>query len=265
MSLKQPIIYTLSQEFHPRVGIILGSGLSGVCDGMEVLAAINYADIPNFPVSTVDSHRGVLSLGFLGGTPVAVFQGRFHLYEGYTPDEVVFPVRLLHQLGAEILFQTNACGGLNPQFRAGDIMLIDDHINFQWANPLIARNSTMNRFVDMSNPYSSHLASIAESIALSAKITLRKGTYLAVTGPNYETRAEIRFMRKIGGDAVGMSSVPETLIARQLRMEVIGLSLITNECRPDAAHYVSHAEVILAAAKAEENLRVLVEGIVREC
>lgn len=256
---------TIHEGFRPRVGIILGSGLSGICDGMDVISHLDYRDIPHFPVSTVDSHKGVLSLGFLGGAAVAVLQGRFHYYEGYSAENVVYPVRVLRQLGAEILLLTNACGGLNPQFRAGEIMLMDDHINLQWANPLIGRNTDQNRFVDMCNPYSERLATLAEHTALANGITLRKGTYLAVSGPNYETRAELRFMRKIGADVVGMSSVPETLIARQLRMEVLGLSLITNECRPDAPRQVSHEEVIETAAKAEQNLRALVHDILRVC
>ena len=256
---------TLPEGFHPRVGIILGSGLSGICEGTEVLSALNYHDIPHFPVSTVDSHKAVLSLGFLGGASVAAFQGRFHYYEGYSAESVVYPIRVLRELGAEIVILTNACGGLNPQFRAGEIMLMEDHINLQWANPLSGKSTDQNCFVDMSCPYSKRLATIAENAALAQKITLRKGTYLAVSGPNYETRAELRFMRKIGADVVGMSSVPETLIARQLRMEVLGLSLITNECRPDAPHSVSHDEVIETAAKAEQNLRVLLRDILRLC
>ncbi len=257
----------LPDKFRPRVALILGSGLSRISDKMEVLASLHYCDIPHFPVSTVDSHKGVLSFGGLGGVPTAVLQGRFHYYEGYSPAEVVYPVHVLHQLGAEIVLLTNACGGLNPQFRAGDIMLMDDHINLQWANPLIGGDTSTpkNRFVDMSNPYSPRLAKIAEQSAISQKIPLRKGTYLAVTGPNYETRAELRFMRTIGADVVGMSSVPETLIARQLQMEILGLSLITNECRPDAPHRVSHEDVIETAAKAEQNLRVLLHEILSHC
>ena len=254
------IASALPLDFRPKVAIILGSGLGAITDGLDILATLPYRTIPHFPVSTVDSHRGALVLGNLGGTAVAVMQGRFHYYEGYSAQEVVFPLRVVQQLGASILLLTNACGGLNPLFRAGDIMLIDDHINLQWENPLISRDER-HRFPDMSAPYSPRLAARAEECALREALTLRKGTYLAVTGPNYETRAELRFMRKIGADVVGMSSVPETLAARSLRMEVLGLSLVTNECRPDAPRHVSHEEVLTTAAMAEQNMKRLVRGI----
>ncbi|MBK9249396.1 MAG: purine-nucleoside phosphorylase [Ignavibacteria bacterium] len=257
------IASALPPHFHPKVAIILGSGLCAITDGMDILATLPYSTIPHFPISTVDSHRGALVLGYIGDTAVAVMQGRFHYYEGYSAEEVVFPLRVVQQLGASILLLTNACGGLNPLFRACDIMLIDDHINLQWENPLISRDER-HRFPDMSTPYSSRLQSIAEQCALRQALTLRKGTYLAVTGPNYETRAELRFMRTIGADAVGMSSVPETLAARSLSMEVLGLSLITNECRPDAPRHVSHEEVLTTAVRAEQNLKKLVFSILEE-
>lgn len=258
------IASALPPHFRPKVAIILGSGLGAITDGMDILATLEYRTIPHFPVSTVDSHRGALVFGMLGGTPVAVMQGRFHYYEGYSAQDVVFPLRVVQQLGASILLLTNACGGLNPLFRAGDIMLIDDHINLQWENPLISRDER-HRFPDMSAPYSPRLAALAEECALREALTLRKGTYLAVTGPNYETRAELRFMRKIGADVVGMSSVPETLAARSLRMEVLGLSLVTNECRPDAPRHVSHEEVLTTAAMAEQNMKRLVRRLLEDC
>ncbi|HRK03958.1 MAG TPA: purine-nucleoside phosphorylase [Chlorobiota bacterium] len=248
----------------PRVAVILGTGLGGLVSDLSVKSTIQYEKIPYFPVSTVESHKGRLVVGSIGEKDVFVLQGRFHIYEGYTAREVAFPVRVLHALGVETLIISNACGGMNPLYRRGDIMVIDDHINLLGDNPLIGPNDERlgPRFPDMSEPYSRKLISLAEAAALSNGIRLQRGVYVAVAGPNLETRAEYRFLRTIGADVVGMSTVPECIVARHQGMDVLGLSIITDECFPDALQPVRLEDVLESAAMAEPHLTTIVREVV---
>jgi purine-nucleoside phosphorylase len=250
----------------PRAGIILGSGLGDLAKEIEAEATIDYADIPHFPRTTALGHAGKLVCGRLGGAPVIAFQGRFHLYEGHEPERAGIPVRLLKALGGDVLIVSNAAGGLNPRYAAGDVMLIDDHINLMFANPLVGVNddSLGPRFPDMSAPYDAELQRTATAIALREGFVLHRGVYIAVLGPNYETRAEIRMMRQLGGDAVGMSTVPEVVVAQHAGVRVLGLSTITNVCSPDARIEASGHDVIAVAATAAGKLSAIVRGVVRE-
>ncbi len=250
----------------PTVGVILGTGLGKMAHEISAEVVIPYDEIPHFPLSTVESHHGRLIIGTLSGKTVVAMQGRFHYYEGYSMKEITFPVRVMKALGVNTLLVSNACGALNPLYRKADIMLMDDHINLLGDNPLIGVNdNTLGvRFPDMSEPYSQRLIAMAEEIALEQAIKLQKGVYVAVAGPNLETRAEYRFLRTIGADVVGMSTIPENIAARHAGMEVLGLSIITDECFPDALHPVSVAEIIATAGKAEPNLtKLLVELVGR--
>jgi len=248
----------------PRIGIILGTGLGALVSRIEIDASIAYESIPHFPVSTVESHSGRLVFGRIGGHEVVVMQGRFHQYEGYTLQQVTFPVRVMKALGVTVLIVSNACGGLNPLYRRGDLMLIDDHINLLGDNPLVGPNESSlgPRFPDMSEPYSRHLLEIAERCALERAQKVHRGVYVAVTGPNLETRAEYRFLRLIGADVVGMSTVPECIVARHMHMEVLGISIITDECFPDALQPVHLEHVLEAAAIAEPILTNLVTDVI---
>lgn len=250
----------------PSVGVILGTGLGSLADSIEVEARIPYDQIPHFLASTVDSHAGELLLGSLGGKPVAAVSGRFHAYEGYTLQQVTFPVRVLKALGARTLIVSNAAGGMNPLFEAGDIMVITDHINFMGDNPLIGPNDdTLGpRFPDMSEPYKKNLIRLAETIALELGIHLRKGVYLGCPGPNLETRAEYRFMRLLGADAVGMSTVPEVIVAVHAGMDVLGFSAISDECLPDALEAVDFEKIVATANRIEPQLtRIVINCIQR--
>ncbi|MCU0330265.1 MAG: purine-nucleoside phosphorylase [Candidatus Kapabacteria bacterium] len=248
---------------QPTIGIILGTGLGGLVDHVDVEHSIDYATIPHFPVSTVESHKGRLIFGTIGGHSVVVMQGRFHLYEGYSAAQAAFPVRVMKLLGVRTMIVSNACGGMNPLFRRGDVMLIDDHINLLGDNPLIGPNDDRfgPRFPDMSEPYSQHLLSLAERCALSLKLKVHRGVYVAVAGPNLETRAEYRFLRTIGADVVGMSTVPEVIAARHMNMDVLGISIITDECFPDSLQPVRLEDVLAAAAIAEPNMTALVREV----
>jgi purine-nucleoside phosphorylase len=249
---------------EPKVGIILGTGLGALAAQVDVDFSMPYEDISSFPVSTVESHKGRLIFGSLAGVPVVVMQGRFHQYEGYTLQQITLPVRVFKMLGVETLIVSNACGGMNPLYRRGDIMLIDDHINLLGDNPLVGPNidELGPRFPDMSEPYSRHLLSLAEGAALELGIKVHRGVYVAVTGPNLETRAEYRFLRSIGADVVGMSTVPECIVARHMGMAVLGISIITDECFPDSLQPVSLEHVLEAAAIAEPKMTNLVNHIV---
>lgn len=256
----------------PRVAIVLGTGLGGLADQLDDATAIAYADLPHFPRSTVAGHAGRLVLGRLGEVPVAAMQGRFHLYEGYTPQQVVFPVRVLRQLGAQALVVTNAAGGLDPSHRAGDLMLITDHIglpSMAGLNPLRGANDEQlgPRFPPMVDAYDPALMQMARASASSLDIPLREGVYAMVSGPNYETPAELRFLRVVGADAVGMSTVPEVIAARHMGMAVVAISCITNVALPAANALpaeATHAEVVAVANAAGERLTRLVSAIVRQ-
>jgi purine-nucleoside phosphorylase len=248
----------------PRVGIILGTGLGALAARIEVETAIEYGDIPHFPLSTVESHSGRLLFGTLAGRPVVAMQGRFHRYEGYTLRQVSFPVRVLRALGVDTLIVSNACGGMNPLWAPGDLMLMADHINLLGENPLTGPNDDAlgPRFPDMSQPYDHALQLLAREVALELKIPLRGGVYVAVAGPNLETRAEYRMLRMMGADVVGMSTVPEVIVARHGGMRVMGVSIITDACLPDALEEADIATIIATAGRAEPNLTKLVEGVV---
>jgi purine-nucleoside phosphorylase len=250
----------------PDVAIILGTGLGGLARAIDVEATVEYGDIPNFPLSTVESHAGRLLFGNLGGRTVVAMQGRFHRYEGYSLQQVTFPVRVLRALGAETLIVSNACGGMHPLWQAGNLMLIADHINLLGDNPLIGPNDSRlgERFPDMSAPYDDALRAAARSEAMRRGITLREGTYVAVQGPNLETRAEYRMLRTLGADVVGMSTVPEVIVALHGGMRVLGISIITDSCLPDALEPASLDKILAVAARAEPHLTALVTGVVEQ-
>jgi len=249
----------------PEIGIILGTGLGGLVGEINISTEISYDKIPNFPISTVESHAGKLIFGELQNKRVMVMQGRFHYYEGYPMEQIVFPVRIMKELGIKILLISNAGGGMNPQFKKGDLMVIDDHINLLGTNPLIGQNLDEYgpRFPDMSEPYSKRLIELAEQVAIENKIPLRKGVFVAVPGPSLETKAEYRFLRAIGADTVGMSTVPEDIVAVQSGMEVLGISVITDECFPDALKPVNVQEIIEVANKAEPKLTKILKNVVK--
>ncbi|RMH67154.1 MAG: purine-nucleoside phosphorylase [Bacteroidetes bacterium] len=248
---------------QPRLGIILGTGLGALAREIDVEVDVPYDDLPHFPISTVESHHGRLLIGRLGGVPVYALQGRFHLYEGYTPREVTLPVRVLATLGVDTLLISNAAGGMNPHYRRGDLMMLTDHINLQGANPLVGPNieDWGPRFPDMSEPYDVELRHLAERVALEQGIKLHQGVYVAVVGPNLETRAEYRFLRLIGGDVVGMSTVPEVIVARHMGVRVLAISVITDECFPDALEPISIEDVLAAAARAEPDLTRIMKAV----
>ena len=247
---------------NPEYLLILGTGLGELAEEMTIELELPYKDIPHFPVSTVESHTGKLLMGYLGGKPVMAMQGRFHYYEGYSMNQIVFPIRVAKMLGIQTLLVSNACGGLNPKFERGDIMLINDHINFLGDNPLIGPNDPDlgPRFPDMSQPYTKHLLVTANQVALDAGIKIHQGVYLAVSGPMLETRAEYRYMRQLGADVVGMSTVPEVIAAVHMGMKVLGISVITDECFPDSLEPVSLDDVLNAAAIAKPQLTRIVVG-----
>ena len=249
---------------QPAIGIILGTGLGGLVKDIEIETVVDYGDIPHFPVSTVESHKGKLIFGKLGGKNIVAMQGRFHFYEGYTMQQVTFPVRVMKFLGVNTLLISNAAGGMNPLFTKGDIMLITDHINLLGDNPLIGPNDDElgPRFPDMTEPYTKELIVLAEKVALELKIRVQKGVFVAVSGPNLETRAEYRFLRGIGADVVGMSTVPEVIVAVHQSMRVLGFSIMTDECFPDALKPVSLQEVIAVANEAEPKLTAIMKEVV---
>lgn len=248
----------------PRIGIVLGTGLGRFAEEITERVEIRYEEIPHFPRSTAPTHKGQLVCGRLGGQAVVAMEGRFHLYEGYTAEQVTFPVRVMRALGCEALIVTNACGGMNPQYRAGDIMLIEDHINLLGANPLIGPNDDRLgvRFPDMCFAYDRELLTLAKRVAVEEQVAVQQGVFVAVAGPNLETRAEYRFLRAIGADVVGMSTVPEVIVGVHSGMRNLGLSVITDMCLPDALRPVSLPEILHTANEAEPRLRVLVSRIV---
>jgi purine-nucleoside phosphorylase len=249
---------------EPRVGIILGTGLGGLAREIQVEASIPYDEIPHFPLSTVESHEGRLLLGTLAGTPVVAMQGRFHLYEGYTLQEVTFPLRVMKLLGVQILVVSAACGGMNPLWKPGELVLLDDHINLLGDNPLVGPNldELGPRFPDMSEPYDRELQELALKVASEEGIPLHRGVYVAVQGPNLETRAEYRMLRAMGADVVGMSTVPEVIVARHMGVRVLGVTIITDACLPDVLEPADLATIIETAKRAEPSLTALVRGVV---
>jgi purine-nucleoside phosphorylase len=251
-------------SLRPEVAIILGTGLGGLTDEIAVEASIPYERIPGFPLSTVESHAGRLLLGHLGKRPVVAMQGRFHRYEGYGLAEVTFPVRVMHALGARILVVSNACGGMNPLWNPGDLVLLSDHINLLGDNPLVGPNDERlgPRFPDMSAPYDPALRAVARAAALELGITLREGVYVAVPGPNLETRAEYRMLRGMGADVVGMSTVPEVIVASHAGMRTVGISIITDQCLPDALEPADIGRIIATAGRAEPSLTRLITRLV---
>jgi purine-nucleoside phosphorylase len=251
----------------PQVGIILGTGLGGLVEEIETEAALDYGDIPHFPLSTAPGHAGRLVCGRLAGKSAVAMEGRFHFYEGYSLQQITLPVRVMKALGCDILIVSNACGAMNPQFAKGELMMIEDHINLLGANPLIGKNDERlgPRFPDMHCPYDRQLLALARRIALEEKIILHQGVFVAVQGPNLETRAEYRFLRIIGADVVGMSTVPEVLVGVHSGMRNVGISVITDMGLPDALGPVDIADIIATANAAEKKLRVLVRRLVQEC
>ncbi len=248
----------------PEVGIILGTGLGGLAREIAVDAEVAYRDIPGFPLSTVETHAGRLLLGRLARRPVVAMQGRFHRYEGYDLQQVTFPVRVMHALGARTLVVSNACGGMNPLWGPGELVLLSDHINLLGDNPLVGPNDERlgPRFPDMSAPYDPDLRALARTIALELGIVLREGVYVAVPGPNLETRAEYRMLRAVGADVVGMSTVPEVIVAGHQGMRTVGISIITDQCLPDALEPADIGRIIATAGRAEPELTRLITTLV---
>ena len=249
--------------FQPEYVVILGTGLGQLVTQMNVVDSISYTDIPHFPVSTVESHAGRLLFGTLGGKNIVAMQGRFHFYEGYSMQQIVFPLRVLKLLGTHTVLISNAAGGMNPAHRRGDIMLITDHINLLGDNPLIGPNDDElgPRFPDMSQPYSEKLIRIAQEVSKKEGLSMHQGVYVAVSGPNLETKAEYRFLRGIGADVVGMSTVPEVIAAVHMSMNVMGISVITDECFPDELKPVDLKDILEAAALAEPKMSKIIVGV----
>ncbi len=253
-------------KVKPKIGIIVGTGLGTLAKEIEIKAIVPYSDIPHFAVSTAPGHEGNLILGKLSGKMIMAMQGRFHLYEGYSLEEITFPIRIMKEMGVELLIESNVVGGMNPNFKAGDLMIITDHINLTGNNPLIGSNDERlgPRFPDMSEPYDKKLIELTKRIAIEEKIGIHQGVYVGLTGPNFETPAEYRFLRLIGADAVGMSTVCEVIVARHSGLRVLGMSCITDECIPDRLEPVNFRKLIQVAQKVEPNLARLVKRLLRE-
>lgn len=265
--LKETTDYLKSKGFeNPEVGIILGTGLGKLLDAIEIEAEVSYNHIPNFPTATVEFHKGKLIYGKLSGKKVVVMQGRFHLYEGYSLYDVTYPVRIMHRLGISKLLVSNASGSINLKYKKGELMLIDDHINLQGGSPLAFKgvDKMGERFVDMSAPYNAEMNRKLESIAAANEITLHKGVYASVVGPQLETRAEYRYLKIIGADAVGMSTVPEVIVANHLGLPVSAISVITDEGNPDDLKPVDIQEIIAMAGKAEPQMITLFQELIKQ-
>ncbi|HZW38815.1 MAG TPA: purine-nucleoside phosphorylase [Ignavibacteriaceae bacterium] len=258
------VIRKYTTEEYP-VGIILGTGLGGLVKDIHVGHEIDYAELPHFPLSTVESHHGKLIFGVIEGKKAVVMQGRFHYYEGYSMQQIVYPVRLMKYLGVKTLLVSNACGGMNTDYRRGDIMIMQDHINLLGDNPLIGRNEDDlgPRFPDMSEPYSLDLIKIAEESAKDLKLKVQKGVYVAVPGPNLETKAEYKYLRETGADVVGMSTIPENIVANHMGIKVFGLSIVTDECFPETLKPVDVKEIIAAAMEAEPKMTLLMKEVIK--
>lgn len=263
--LTETLTYIKKQtKARPKIGIILGTGLGALAKEIKVETTLDYKKVPHFPISTVEFHAGKLIFGTLNGKSVVAMQGRFHFYEGYSMKQITYPVRVMKELGVETLLISNACGGMNPVFRAGDVMIMEDHINLLGDNPLIGENDADlgPRFPDMSEPYSRKLIELAEQVALEKGIKVQRGVYVAVAGPNLETRAEYRFLRLIGADVVGMSTIPECIVANHAGMKVLGLSVVTDECFPDALKPAKIEEIIATANQAEPKLTYIMKTVI---
>lgn len=268
-NLKQAVDETIKilrtyTDSEPTIGIILGTGLSGFIDYVDVETEIDYKHLPYFPISTVESHSGKLIFGKIGNKKVVAMQGRFHFYEGYTLQQITYPIRVMKEIGVKNLIISNAAGSLNPLMKGGSLMIIDDHINLMGDNPLIGKYDQYwgPRFVDMSEPYSQRIIKIAENICLENRIKIHKGVYCVINGPSLETRAEYRFLRQIGADAVGMSTIPECIVARQMGMEVFAVSVLTDECYPDALKPFVVEEIIANANAVLPDLNKLFNQLV---
>jgi purine-nucleoside phosphorylase len=248
------------------IGIILGTGLGGLVKEIKIEYEFDYGELPHFPLSTVESHNGKLIFGTIENKKVVAMQGRFHYYEGYSMQQITYPVRVMKFLGVKTLLVSNACGGMNPQYRRGDIMIMTDHINLLGDNPLIGRNEDElgPRFPDMSEPYSNELIKLAEDSAVENKIKFQKGVYIAVAGPNLETKAEYRFLRSTGADVVGMSTIPENIVANHMGMKVLGISIVTDECFPDSLKPVNVEEIINTAMEAEPKMTLIMKEVVKK-
>ncbi len=265
--IQESVDYILGKTgFTPEAGIVLGSGLGGLVKEVQVEHALSYSEIPGFPVSTVAGHGSKMLLGTLNGVKVAVMQGRFHFYEGYSMQDVAFPIRVMKYMGVKRLYLSNASGGVNPKFEVGDLMIIDDHINLMGSNPLIGPNDEKlgPRFPDMSAPYDAAMISKAKSIAAAHGIKCHVGVYAAVTGPTYETRAEYKYIRTIGADCVGMSTIPEVIVARHMDLPVFAISIITDMGGTDEVQVITHEEVLKVANAAEEKMTALIKELIVE-
>lgn len=249
---------------EPHVGIVLGTGLHQLCNHVNIITTIQYSDIPHFPVSTVEFHRGSLIYGTLGNKNIMMMQGRFHAYEGYSMQDIVFPIRVMKTMGIASLFLSNAAGGINLIYKKGDLVLIDDHINLQYGNPLSGENTDKlgPRFPDMSEPYDVQLKALLQENAHRLDIKLQRGVYAAVQGPNLETRAEYRYLKVIGADLVGMSTVPEVIAANHMQLPCAAISVVTDECNPDNLRPINIAEIIAVAGEADKKLSQLLANTI---
>lgn len=265
--IEEAVEYLQQRGFEkPEAGIILGTGLGKIVEHVEIESEVSYNHIPNFPTATVEFHKGKLIYGTLAGKKVIIMQGRFHVYEGYSLRDVTFPVRVMHLLGIKHLLVSNASGAVNLNFKKGEIMLIDDHINLQGDSPLAFRGVEQmgERFVDMSAPYDAEMNQKIVQIAADKNITLHKGVYASVVGPQLETRAEYRYLKIIGADAVGMSTVPEIIVANHLKLPVAAVSVLTDECDPENLKPVDIADIIASAEKAEPNMITLFTELIKQ-
>jgi len=267
VQLEESVEYLKKRGFEsPEIGIVLGSGLGQLVDGIEDPLVAHYNNIPYFPLATVEFHTGKLIFGTLAGKKVVVMQGRFHLYEGYDFLHVTYPIRVMHQLGIKKLFVSNAAGAINLDFKKGDIMIIEDHINMQGGSPLAFRNVSQfgDRFVDMSEPYDPGMRQKIGAIAQKEGISIQKGVYVSVVGPQLETKAEYRMLKILGADAVGMSTVPEVIVANHLKLPILALSVLTDECDPNKLEPVNVADILAVAAKAEPKMIKLFTELIQQ-
>ncbi|MDO9373557.1 MAG: purine-nucleoside phosphorylase [Ferruginibacter sp.] len=267
VQLKQTVDFLKAKGFNDAIaGVVLGTGLGDLVKQIEVEVAIPYAEIPNFPVSTVEFHKGQLILGKLSGTRIIAMQGRFHYYEGYSMQQITFPIRVMKELGIKYLFLSNAAGGINLSFKKGELVLIEDHINLQSENPLRGLSDAAfgPRFTDLSKPYDQYLSELLAASAQQQGVQMPRGTYVAVNGPNLETRAEYRYLKAAGADMVGMSTVPEVIVANQVGIPCAAVSVITDECDPENLKAVDIAEIIAVAGMADKKLSSIFSEVIRQ-